>query len=177
MGISLLNQTMDIMTFRETKLSKDIEHLYWIQSYKLLTSNRNHYGGGVCMHIKDYISHNVLPHLTVIRDNIERLFAETCFMDKTVILGIIYRRPNASVTLFVDALETMLREDAVSGKTCVLLGDFNINLLNNAEGNVKLFINLLASYGFYPCINRPTRVNKRSATIIDQIWTNSLTFV
>jgi hypothetical protein len=59
------------------------------------------------------------------------------------------------------------------------MGDFNLDLLKS-EKNPKIneFINLMFSNGFFPCIDRPTRVENRvtglTATIIDNIITNDL---
>ena len=53
------------------------------------------------------------------------------------------------------------------------MGDFNINLLNEAnDNNVKNFVNNLAECSFIPVITKPTRVQNSSATLIDHIWVN-----
>lgn len=44
-------------------------------------------------------------------------------------------------------------------------------MLSKADINVKAYTNLLSSLGFHPCVNKPIRVNKSSATINDHIWT------
>jgi hypothetical protein len=51
------------------------------------------------------------------------------------------------------------------------LGDFNIDLLNSNNCN-QLFLNTLLSNGFYPTIDRPTRIRDASATLIDNIFVN-----
>ena len=59
-GLLTSQNSVNFMAFCETRLSDSIEHLYNIKDYKLLTNNRNHYGGGVCMYIKDNISCNIV---------------------------------------------------------------------------------------------------------------------
>ena len=86
--------------------------------------------------------------------------------------GVVYRRPNGNINLFMEELERILSDISVLEKTCLLFGDFNINLLNT-DRSVRLYIDLLTSYGYVPCISKPTRVYKKSATIIDHIWTNN----
>ena len=58
-------------------------------------------------------------------------------------------------------------------KNIVLLGDFNINLLNcdslNSHSN---FVETLGSYQLLPCITLPTRITKPSSTLIDNIFTS-----
>ena len=54
------------------------------------------------------------------------------------------------------------------------MGDFNVNILDNTDRKVSVYLDLLSSYGYYPCIHKPTRVQKHTATIIDQIWCNNI---
>ena len=54
-------------------------------------------------------------------------------------------------------------------KTCMLMGDFNIYLLN-AEINTDI------SEIFAPCILQPTRLTKNSKTLIVNIFLNSIEF-
>ena len=102
-----------------------------------MTNNRNHYGGGVCMYIKKNMFNNILKDVSVINENIETLFVETKLINKPVTVGIVYRRPNASIILFNELLENMLQNVTSTGKTCLLLGDFNINLMNFNDINVN----------------------------------------
>ena len=54
------------------------------------------------------------------------------------------------------------------------MGDYNTNLLNYYETHelTTNFVDTIFSYAFVPLINRPTRVSKHSATLIDNILTN-----
>ena len=61
------------------------------------------------------------------------------------------------------------------GKMCYILGDYNINLFKSeTHSPTQDFLNNLYSNYFYPIIHKPTRVTDRSATLIDNIITNSL---
>ena len=63
----------------------------------------------------------------------------------------------------------------IERKLCFLLGDFNLDLLKSETHARTLdFLNILYSSSFYPLIYKPTRVTKSSATLIDNIFTNSL---
>lgn len=56
-----------------------------------------------------------------------------------------------------------------------MAGDYNINLVNHATSTeTNNFINLLFSHQIIPQINRPTRYNEYSATLIDNILTNQI---
>ena len=54
---------------------------------------------------------------------------------------------------------------------CVLLGDFNINLLDQESRAVSIFVDTLSSNGFFPTISLPTRVANNSISLIDNILT------
>ena len=54
------------------------------------------------------------------------------------------------------------------------MGDFNLNLLNCADHQpTDDFVNTVFSYGFRPLITKPTRITPNTATLIDNILTNS----
>ena len=60
-------------------------------------------------------------------------------------------------------------------KECILMGDFNIDLLKSTGDNAAgKFHNTLNSYFFTPYILQPTRL--RSKTLIDNIFFNSLEY-
>ena len=54
-----------------------------------------------------------------------------------------------------------------------IVGNTNLNLIDNEKNiKVKNYLNLLFQKNFIPIINRPTRVSRNNATIIDHINTN-----
>jgi hypothetical protein len=57
------------------------------------------------------------------------------------------------------------------------MGDFNINLLNfDSHSLSENFINTLSSYFFQPHILQPTRITSHTATLIDNIFLNTLDY-
>ena len=60
-------------------------------------------------------------------------------------------------------------------KDIYLMGDFNLNLLNyDNDARVKNFVDLLNSCGLFSLITKPTRISQSSATLIDNIFVNSI---
>ena len=60
-------------------------------------------------------------------------------------------------------------------KPLFLVGDLNISSLDYSRNtHVCDFFNFVFQNGIFPVINKPTRVTKLSATIIDHIPTNAL---
>ena len=112
------------------------------------------------------------------RGNFEAMFIELIFPDrKNLVVGCIYRHgsgiPLREFTS--NHLEPILEKISTEKKECVLLGDFNVDLIksndNNAAGD---FFNMFSSYFFTPFILQPTRL--RSKTLIDNIFFNSLDY-
>ena len=55
------------------------------------------------------------------------------------------------------------------------MGDFNLNLMNYQSHNLTgEFLDMMYSNTFFPLITRPTRITSHSATLIDNIFQNSL---
>ena len=53
------------------------------------------------------------------------------------------------------------------------MGDYNIDLMKHISHNpTSEFLDLMFSNSFIPLINKPTRVTSKTATIIDNIFTN-----
>lgn len=66
------------------------------------------------------------------------------FDGRNVIVGCIYRPPNAELDCFNDLLTAPLDIINKEGKLCYLLGDFNINLLSTENHSPALnFLNVL----------------------------------
>ena len=56
-------------------------------------------------------------------------------------------------------------------KSILLLGDFDVNLLNYNEHNqINEFLDFLASNSFIPVILQPTRITSHCNTLMDDIF-------
>ena len=76
---------------------------------------------------------------------------------------------------FNDKMSNIVNVVRRENKTCYLLGDYDINILNY-ENNAQTpqFVDMISSNGFLPLITRPSRVTATSATSIDNIFTNNI---
>lgn len=82
-------------------------------------------------------------------------------------ISCIYRSPQSSIETFVQDLNVYFTENK-SNNVEILIGDININLLNNTDLNVVNYISTLSSYGFQSHINSITR--SESGTCLDHIF-------
>ena len=104
----------------------------------------------------------------------ESLFTEVIRPhERNVIVGIIYRPPNQNVNDFVIRMNDVLGKISRENKICYLMGDFNLNLLNNQNHNATVkFLDDLYSHLFFPLITLPFRITSHTATLIDNIFSN-----
>src|SRR5579872_4063737 len=86
----------------------------------------------------------------------------------------IYRPPSSDINEFNSQIYDVLNNDHFSTtKEIVVMGDFNINLLNhNSHIPTSSFLNIMLSFGLMPAINRPTRTTSSSNALLDNIFTN-----
>ena len=126
-------------------------------------------GGGVCL----YIVRNDL-HQIKRPEYMESLFIE---IERNKSVGIVYRPLDQDMSEFNKFTDSLLSKITKNeNKLVCIMGDFNINLLNeDIHGQTADFINTISSYSMYPSITRPTRIMTKSATLIDNIFTNSHT--
>ena len=67
----------------------------------------------------------------------------------------------------------LLKQATKEQKSIFLLGDFNVNLLNDNEHNqTNELLDFLASNSFISLILQPSRITSHSNTLIDNISSN-----
>jgi len=135
-------------------------------------------GGGVSIYCdKVFISEKV-SELSFVDENIEVCVVKLESNGRIVYIVAIYRPHSGTVAEFITVLSAVLNSDVFRGKMVILLGDFNINLIdyNIGNENVNSFAHSLFSLNFVPIITKPTRFptgdQRGTATLLDQIWIN-----
>ena len=92
-------------------------------------------------------------------------------------MGVIYRHHNIDKDDFTNnhLLPTLDKLKNENNKNIFISGDLNFNLLNsNSDDDVSEFLEALSSNYLLPSILLPTRVTNSSKTLIDNIFTNSI---
>ena len=91
-----------------------------------------------------------------------------------VVISVIHRPPDTDINSFVAIITDILSVIKAERNTCYLLGDFNINLINVSNHiPTAEFLEVMYSHAFTPLITKPIRVTSNTATLIDNIFTNS----
>ena len=147
-----------------------------ILGYQFISQPSHSMAGGVGFYIKNSISYKLRTDLTTTKDEFEALWIELQNKGKTnVICGVIYRHPSGNLDTFLGYLNSGIEKISQENKICVLMRDFNVDLLKvDSHLNSDKFLNIMGSYFFQPHILQPTRITDHSATLIDTIFLNTL---
>ena len=179
-SLQLLNNKFSIIGITETWTNQFNENLAVLPGYDSLIKSRvGKAGGGIAIYIDSELNLNIKQRTDLCCASPSIM--ETLFIQipqektKDIICGVVYRPPGTSVNEFLMELEIILDKISLESKPCYIMGDFNIDLLNNNPGS-QSFLNQLFLHGFYPRVDRPTRISSNgrgtSSTLIDNIFTN-----
>lgn len=89
---------------------------------------------------------------------------------KKIILVGLYRPPLGDFEIFLNSFHNLLQK--VHKTSFLIIGDFNINVMNMSDPKVKHFQNLLQTFNLTWELNYPTRVTSHSSTAIDNVVSN-----
>ena len=123
------------------------------------------------------LSFKLREDLSINCDAIQSLSIEiSSTKSKNIILNTIYRPPNGDMKQCETYFKDVFSKNGKNLKNIVLAGDFNFNFLDfETKKNVQDFLNVMFHYNMIPLTNKPTRVTRHSANVIDDIITNSVT--
>lgn len=176
--LNTFNSHFDILCFSETFIKPNEIKTILLEGYELAShfSRRRHCRGGVCIFVKKSLKYQ---NLDWIEDYSSEKIVECCgisIAELNLKLICIYRPPKSNLNVFYDTLEKILskvtRKVKNVNKKIVLVGDFNINILEKSN-NSNLFISTLKTFNMKCTITEATRVTANSQTCIDNIITNA----
>ena len=132
-------------------------------------------GGGIAVFLREPLTFNIRHDLSVNNADIEALCVEIINKkSKNILINTQYRQPVTNFNVFEANLNIFLANPKTTDKKFFLVGDLNLNLINyHSDPKVRNFVNLIFQHNLVPIVNKPTRVTKNNATLIDYIITNS----
>ena len=87
----------------------------------------------------------------------------------------MYGHPTSDLETFLVYLNETMHKINQEKRCCIIMGDFNLNLSNSVSHlGTEEFLNILGSNFFNPHILQPTRITHYSATLIDNVFSNSI---
>lgn len=168
----LTKSEIDVFAINETKIDIYVtDNEINIPGYTVIRRDRNRFGGGVAVYIREVYSFCERKDLNV--DCLEMISIEICKpRNKAFLISAWYRPPNSEIELF-NAFEIFLSKCDDENKDLLVIGDINCNMLKSPQdSNTKKLVFLSALYNLEQLIKEPTRITNTSSTLIDLIFTN-----
>ena len=130
--------------------------------------------GGVGIFISNDVKYKLRQDLCIANSHFESCFVEIENNNmKNSLIGVIYRAHTA-IDNFITDVDPILQIINNEKKECYIMGDYNIDLLKeDSDRQTHDYLDLIYSHSMIPSILKPTRITETSATIIDNILTNS----
>ena len=179
--INSITTKFDIISLTETwedpRLPLNKNSNFLLPSYNLVSQPRtDKKGGGTAIFINNTLTYNIKKTSCVTKDteclNIEIENKK----GKNIHFSCIYRPPDGSITLFTKSIIKILNSALKNDRFIFIAGDMNIDLLNyNRFNNTHKFFDELIQKNIFPSIHKPTRVTRNHFSIIDNIFTNTIT--
>lgn len=172
-SLDQFDHKFSVLGFSETRSTSSIPD---IENYSHIHNPASGNAGGTALYILSsltFIPRHDLSSILFYPKNLESTFIEIQRAKQSnVVVGCLYKHPLMNVKDFINLyLNPFLDKISKEHKSIVLMGDFNINLLNhNVDPNVNEFLDSLHSHHILPFINLPTRLTPTSKTLIDNIF-------
>ena len=167
---TVVGTDLDIFAASETNIKAGTpSHRFTIPGYKLIRHDRNHTTkGGVGLYFKNiYKPKKIDVRYGALQP--EMLFAEVEINKNMIAVGVIYKSPKEDYKIYAD-IQEILAFITTKYKHVILMGDFNIDLLKNNRES-EFFKNvILQPFSLHQIINKPTRITKKTSTLIDHIF-------
>ena len=177
---------LDVIALSETWLSSDLcSNILQLENYQLFrwdrAFNRDNSsaikrGGGLLLYIHKDINFNLMVDVgkNISSPDCELQRIELCSdVQKNIVLYNIYRPPSGKVHKFVEHLSSVYeKEERLTTKETVFLGDFNINYSAKKSCDTKKLISWQHKFGLTQHIKSPTRASKSARSVIDLIFSS-----
>ena len=161
----------DIFAINESKIDDSItDGEISIFGFNLIRKDRSRAGGRVFLYIRESLSY--IDRNDLVPDHLEMLCAEiNCPFSKSLFVCTWYRPPNSDMNLFNEC-DVFLQKCESENKELVVVGDINCDVMKSPpDAHTQQFNFLSSLYQLEQLINKPTRVTKKSSTLIDLVLT------
>jgi hypothetical protein len=173
--VAMEESSPDIMAINETWLRPGQDEVApRIRGYRLRhiprpATTRGGRGGGVGFYIRNGIIARSCQH--PVAEAVEQMWLSVRVQGRTVMIGTAYRPPWQDLSVFLDSLTNSITSFGANGGV-ILLGDFNVNLLDPGSGACNQLTQFLHSVSLTQIVREPTHFTEHSQTLIDIICTD-----
>ena len=170
--INFLDINFDIIVLSETwGLNSMYRHLF--EGYTYISGvNTNFKSSGCAIFIRETIGHKLLNIRPIHGADVIGVDLHFSGRKSPFSIYIFYRHPSENVEMFCSDLSAFLND--VGKNHGVILGDFNINIMDTHSTKCAAYLDLLHDSKFFPLITKPTRHNPTGSTCIDHIFYNNI---
>ena len=175
-----LNHEFSVVALAETNIDSCNKDLYCLsEGYDSVYQSKiqgKKKGSGLGLYINKKHNFTLNDSLSLCNQNIEALFVNITGMERSTVVGALYRPPNGDIKKFNSEIENIFSDlNALTNSDCYILGDFNINLHCLKPSPHQKFEELVITSGFTPLISTATHQHPNCAkTCIDNIFTNNV---
>ena len=136
-----------------------------------IKSNRK--GGGTCILVKENIMFREIKRIN--NCTLEYCAIEVKTDAGTLIVCSAYKPPNSDNKVFLEDYGNLLKYFKTLKSQGIIIGlDHNLDLLKHTSHSItQTFLDTNFDDALLPVINKPTRITKNSATLIDNIFVSS----
>ena len=166
-----------ILAVTETWLDENSSKGIEIPGFHFVFQNRDmKRGGGVGFFIDERIKYSTVD-ASLWNSSVTSfellLISMDCQKTGNFLVGVIYRPPDTNLHSFNIEFSNLLNCLVKRNMNILLMGDFNIDFLSREQSSSMAdFFNLLASYSLLPAFTAPTRITSKTASAIDNMFTN-----
>ncbi len=148
--------------------------LYELEGYNFICKNRvNKKGGGVAIYLRKGIEFSERDDLAInVEGEFESIFIEVDIKtNPKLIVGEVYRVPNSNGHLSINRYKDIISKMDLEKKDLILGTDQNYDFIKiDQHKNTEELFTAFLTHSILPTINKPTRINHRTATLIDNIY-------
>lgn len=154
---------LDVIVLTEINCKKEQMFLFELNGYKMnYVCRENGKGGGILVYTKNYLNIEICNNLKF--KNAENLEFE---INEKIVFNAIYRPPKQNIKKFIDELKKWIQNKNVINKDVIIIGDLNINTLEN-NSNTREYVEILSNNGIMNTIKKITREE-----LVNNSWTSS----
>ncbi|XP_029165110.1 uncharacterized protein LOC114936175 [Nylanderia fulva] len=162
-----------VIALSETRVTDKIKNSKVnVQGYNMIKCvSENRRTGGVVLYVRDDIEYKKV----LIKKKLSKCWCAAIKIKEKFYKGVImviYHSPSASDRDFVKFLEDIV-EEVIFKEDCMVIGDFNIDFKMTNKIYTKQLKTAMHSLGMKQYIDSPTRITKKTQTIIDLVFANT----
>ena len=177
--ISTMKRKPDVICLSETWLDNSDDSTIKIEGFLIYNVIRESPHGGVSILVSDNLKSNLVPNFSYVSAELEICTVTITLADTEYTVSSLYRPhfKHARIKEFKNALEPILNNKLFKKSKTILVGDFNINLLeHHTHPDTNLFLSFMQNHFYLPVITRATRfpegLQRATPSLLDHIYIN-----